>query len=280
MTQRGSSVWLIAGFATAAFLLLLLWLNPDNRVAFLLGLLAGIAASLLVTVWYEYATRPEVEIIEDEKDPHRGNSPFPHAFYHMKVRQKRAKWPFTGRRPAWAARADLIVCRVDRSTRVIPEPVTGRWAGTPEPITPVERGLTFDISKLPFTERKDIHYNHPGEQLDIAVEIEGRDWYIFNSLNYTHPQWRYEPHGLQPGEYFVHVIVYYETGKAEHWKYLRIPESPPPTPAEPSSDPSGYVTPGPPPPALSSQSTDKIATSTASGPGHGGIEPLAERRRA
>lgn len=67
-------------------MLLLRWLSPSNRTAFLLGLLAGITASLLVMVWYEYATRPELEIIEDEKDPHRSNRPFAHAFYHVKVR--------------------------------------------------------------------------------------------------------------------------------------------------------------------------------------------------
>src|SRR5207249_384990 len=108
--------------------------------------------------------------------------------------------------------------------------------------------------------------SHPGEQLDIAVEIDGRDWYIFNSLNYTHSQWRFEPHRLHPGDCPVHVIVYYETGKTEHWKYLHIPEPRPPVPSEPSSGPSGvYVAPGPPAPALSSEATDKIVTSTAGG---------------
>jgi hypothetical protein len=83
--------------------------------------------------------------------------------------------------------------------------------------------LVPDPGKFPLGEKMDVHYNHPGEQVDVAVQVEDREWYLFNNENYLHPGWRHTERQLPPGEYVVRIQVFYESGRAEHWRSLAVP---------------------------------------------------------
>lgn len=232
--------------------LVLVWTIPSSqRLSVVIGLATGLLASFAIVYWYEVATQPKLEIREDPGDPYCADFPFKHCFHHVHVKHLKAGWPFSSRRPAWAARATLDVYAEGKERPFLAE-VVGRWAGTPEPVTPVAPGhLVVDVTKIVHGEKIDIHYNHPGEQLDIAIEIEDKDWYVFNNLNYRDPAWRYAPNHLLPGTYRIKIRVFYESGVVEYWKSLvTFPRSMPTAPLKQGPPESTQR------PSLSSRSTD------------------------
>jgi hypothetical protein len=187
----------------------------------------GLLTSFSIVYWYDRVTAPKLEILEDPHDP------VPAAvagqyYHHVRVRQVRNRDWLPSRRTAWAVMAEVTAYKSDRKTRVIPgaeqrdASLKGRWTGSPRPLSLASDGrLEPDPSKLWIGRRRDIHYHHSGEGLDVALEVAGGEWFMWNDENYLNGR-LYEKHRLPAGEYEVHIQVNYEAGKAEHWKHLVV----------------------------------------------------------
>ncbi len=195
------------------------WLLGQSSL--LVGALVGAIGSLLATWYYERATRPSLEIIEDDNPPaadhFKDRGWPPHKFLQLKVRQKRGRWLFRTRRPAWATRATMTVHKQD-GTRAISEEIVARWSGAPEPLATASLGnqviQVWDISKLPLGQRFDIHANAE-QQLAVAVKFEGeRECWIFSNESYPCKRWQKPEWRLDAGTYTVTLRVFYESGVA------------------------------------------------------------------
>jgi hypothetical protein len=150
------------------------------------GFLLGIAASGIVAVIYDRATKPLIEIVLDDAPIALGQHPGlpPHAFYHLRVRNRPALWPLAGRRPAWSSRATIEVFAADRS-RTIPDPIQARWPSQPEPLAPAVAGdqsvSLVDFARLMNARKVDIHC-HEEQTISLAIKFDGQpDCYIFRA---------------------------------------------------------------------------------------------------
>jgi hypothetical protein len=183
------------------------------------GFLLGIGASTAATVFYEYATRPLLEIRLDQAGRAQGQVPgqAPHEFYHLTIRNLPAWWPFPGRRPAWSCKASIEAFNPDGSPAVS-DPVPGRWTSQPEPLLPVIRGDApanlLDPARLMQARKVDIH-NHEDQRLSVALKFEGEPaCHLFSNESYRFPKWQNPEWCLGPGTYRLRVSVFYETGCA------------------------------------------------------------------
>ena len=66
---------------------------------------SGILASGIAALIYDRATRPRLRIEIDQSGRVRDQAQGLHEFHHLIVRNRKAIWPFPGRRPAWSATA-------------------------------------------------------------------------------------------------------------------------------------------------------------------------------
>jgi len=101
------------------------------------GFVLCILASAIAAILLDHAGRPLLEVVEHDGASARaqGQSPGnpPHEFFHLRVRNSRAKRPLSGRRPAWACQATLEVRTEDGHGRLL-EPIPARWISQREPI--------------------------------------------------------------------------------------------------------------------------------------------------
>jgi hypothetical protein len=203
---------------SAAFSLLLYVLLP---------VLVSVFASLLVTYLYDRATSPSLEVVPDGGPRATGPGPADrrHQFLQIKVRQRRAPWPFGTRRPAWRTRATMEV--FDCAGRAVFDSIVARWSGSQQPfrtqVVGGTRAQVPDESLIPLGQCFDVHSNVE-EQIDVAVKYEGgAECWIFSNESYFHawtkPDWR-----LDCGEYYIRLQLYYESGQGRpttQWLMLK-----------------------------------------------------------
>jgi hypothetical protein len=190
------------------------------------GFLLGILASAIAAVFYEYASRPLLDIVVDTSGRAQGqlgNNP-PHEFYHAKVRNLPAKWPLSGRKPAWSTKATIEVFAADGS-RAIPDTITARWASQPEPLLPVvyagQPANLLDPARLVAARKVDVH-GHEDQQLPVVVKFERQaECYIFSNESYQFSMWQNPAWRLVIGTYRLRVTVYYERGRSQEDFELR-----------------------------------------------------------
>src|SRR5262245_48676291 len=84
------------------------------RMELSLGFLLGILASTIAAVALDHATRPRITIslARNRAQGQIAGSPA-HEFFHVVVRNSPARWPLTGRRPAWSCKATLEIVSAD-----------------------------------------------------------------------------------------------------------------------------------------------------------------------
>ena len=178
----------------------------------------GIGASTIAWVVSEYWARPSLDIVVDENRS-QGQSPSPHEFYHVRVRNLPPKWPLPGRRPAWACTAKIDVFPPDATGGAIAGEIFGRWTSQPEPLLPFvsqgQVGNVLDPARLMQARRIDVH-GHSDEPMSIALKFEGEpNCCIFTNESYMFPKWQNPAWCLPPGRYRVRVTVYYERGRTQ-----------------------------------------------------------------
>jgi len=126
------------------------------------GFILGILASSIAALVYEYATRPLIETVADDSGRAQGQGPDekPYEFYHLKVRNLPAKWPLSGRKPAWSCKATIEVFNTDGG-RAIKEPINARWTSQPEPLIPIlqagQLANLLDPAKIVTGRKVDVH---------------------------------------------------------------------------------------------------------------------------
>ncbi len=190
---------------------------------YILSGLAGAIASLIITKYYEFATRPRLDVIEDETTPDKGVNP-DRCSYHVKVKNTKGYWPFRVRKPAWNTKATIQILD-ENMNLVINEVINARWPSAPEPIsTTIYNGKVvsiLDSTKL-FVGRNTTIYYHEPQRLDIGMKFDQEDdFYVFSNESYLYKDWKNPEWRLGLGKYYVIVKVYYEYGVKEV-KFLLI----------------------------------------------------------
>lgn len=188
------------------------------------GFGGGVVASLLVVWYFEMATRPWLELGENPSPAlgQSGEQP-PHAFYHLLVKHRAAWRPFSSRRPAWSARAEIEVFPSESPTALTPQPIVARWPSQPEPVKTVFQDTQpvkqFDLAAVFVGRRADVHFHdsRAGEaKIDVAVKFEGhKDCCVFSNESYFYREWTKPEWVLGPGDHTMKVRVFYESGVAE-----------------------------------------------------------------
>ncbi|MBU4258111.1 MAG: hypothetical protein KKI12_06310 [Proteobacteria bacterium] len=192
----------------------------------LAGFLLGILASGIAALVYEYASRPFLETVTDDSGRAQGQLPDakPHEFYHLKVRNRPAKWPLPGRKPGWSSKATIEIFNTDGS-RVIENPIPARWTSQPEPLIPIlqagQPANLLDPAKIITGRRLDVH-GHEDQQLSIAIKFEGEpECHIFSNESYQFQRWRNPAWCLKTGTYRLRVTLFYERGRSQNDFELR-----------------------------------------------------------
>ncbi len=191
-----------------------------------IGFLLGIVASGIAAIFYERITRSLLQVQLDEGPRATGQHPGlpPHEFYHLKVRNSPAVWPFPGRKPAWSCKATIEVLSTD-GTKAVAEPIHVRWTSQPEPLTPAIAGnqsvSVVDFARLIMARKIDIHC-HEDQQFSVALKFDGQpECYIFSNESYLHPSWSNPAWRLGPGEYRLKITVFYERGRLVQYLTLQ-----------------------------------------------------------
>ena len=190
------------------------------------GFILGILASSIAALVYEYATRPLIETVADDSGRAQGQVPDekPHEFYHLKVRNLPAKWPLSGRKPAWSCKATIEVFNTDGS-RAIKEPIPARWTSQPEPLIPIlqagQHANLLDPAKIITGRKVDVH-GHEDQQLSIAIKFEGEpECHVFSNESYQFQRWQNPAWRLKTGTYRLRVTLFYERGRSQNDFELR-----------------------------------------------------------
>ncbi|MEM4379496.1 MAG: hypothetical protein QXL01_02265 [Thermoplasmatales archaeon] len=191
----------------------------EKNMELLTGFFLGIFASAIAAILIDYSTRPFLALGLDDSPPVQGQSPGSpaHAFYHLKVKNMPAKWPLSGRRPAWSCQATIEVLSEDGRHSLF-GPIPARWVSQPEPIVSfISAGNVIhfpDVAKMIAGRKIDIH-SHEDQKIVIAVKFEGEtDCFLFTNESYAFPRWSNPQWKLGQGRYRLRVTIYYERGRA------------------------------------------------------------------
>ena len=183
-----------------------------------IGFVLGIVASGIAAIVYERATRPLLDVRLDDGPRALRQYPGipPLEFYHLKVHNRSAIWPFPGRKPAWSCKGTIEVLGKDR-VRVVPEPIHVRWTSQPEPLMPAIAGnqsvSIVDFARLIIAQKIDIH-SHEDQQFSVALKSDGQpECYIFSNESYLYTSWANPAWRLGPGEYYLRVTIFYDRGR-------------------------------------------------------------------
>jgi hypothetical protein len=184
------------------------------------GFVLGILASAIAAIALEHAGRPLLEILDYDGARALGQSAGnpPHEFFHVRVRNRPAMRPLSGRRPAWACHATLEVLRADGNSQLL-TPIPARWISQPEPILTVgigDRAVQIpDAARMLAGRRIDIH-NHEDQVMSVAVKFEGEaNCHLFTNESYVFPMWQNPAWLLPRGSHRLRVTVYYERGRTQ-----------------------------------------------------------------
>lgn len=179
---------------------------------------SGILASGIAALIYDRATRPRLRIEVDESGRVRDQAQGLHEFHHLIVRNRKAIWPFPGRRPAWSATARLEVLDTDGRS-VVQVPVYARWTSQPEPLIPVVAGVNagnlIDPARLVTGRKVDVH-SHEDQQISLLIKYDGEDdCYIFSNESYFYSgtRWQHPAMRIPLGTFRLRAMVFYERGQ-------------------------------------------------------------------
>ena len=182
------------------------------------GFLLGILASAIAAILLNHEERPFVGILSEDGARAQGqNAGNPrHEFFHVRIRNLPARWPLSGRRPAWSCQATLEILTADGGATIL-GPIPARWSSQPEPILTVGVGGAVaqipDVARMLAGRRIDIH-NHEDQLLCVAIKYEGApECHVFTNESYASPQGRNPAWALEHGRHRLRVTVYYERGR-------------------------------------------------------------------
>jgi hypothetical protein len=185
----------------------------------LIGAFLGTLGSIGTAISIEWLRRPRLEFSIEDPPEDRGRIPtepgVPVRFLRVMVLNRPLGYLFK-----WMLRVPALDCHATISFHhldgklVFPQPMVGRWAGSPEP-APIQiftaRGdelRMFDPVRLRTGSQIDIF---PGriEALDVAFRAgEEVDCYGWNNEAYfSIPQWRNPKWKLDRGRYLVKVVL-------------------------------------------------------------------------
>ena len=177
-------------------------------------------ASAIAAILLDHAGRPLLEVVEHNGARAQGQSAGnpPHEFFHVRVRNRPARRPLSGRRPAWACQATLEVLTEDGNARLL-DPIPARWISQPEPILTLGIGggtaQIPDVARMLAGRRIDIH-NHEDQVMSVALKFEGvADCHLFTNESYVFSRWQNPAWSLPRGRHRLRVTVYYERGRAQ-----------------------------------------------------------------
>lgn len=187
------------------------------------NVVAGIIGAMLVLFLVERRRRPELSITIEYNHPDFQNS----TFLRLNIANIRLRVPLAliyNREPALMCRAWISFHYTD-GTKVYQNDMVGRWAKSPEPVSPFLDVTLPDgrsailITKADTTDWFDIA---SGEQtiLDVVRRFHNEtDCYGWNNDGYTYhgknPNWK-----LEKGRYLVQVRV--QTGGKEFTKIFQL----------------------------------------------------------
>jgi len=181
------------------------------------GLVLGIVASGIVVIWHDFLTKPLLQIfVDDEIALGQVDNAPPHAFYHLKVRQRPVMWPLASRRSAWSAKATIEVLNMDGTRAIVdPKPIPARWPSKRQPLMShlLDGQLVhmFDVGLMSEAAKVDIHYHVEDEKIALLLKLDRQsECYIFSNESYLYGAWSKPEWRLNTGEYRVRVTVYYE----------------------------------------------------------------------
>lgn len=185
----------------------------------LLAFVLGVVTSAVVAVSIDRGGRPFIQIGKHTGKRAQGQNPDapPHEFFHVVARNRPARWPLSGRRPAWSCKASLEIVSDDgKDTRI--GPIPARWTSRAEPLTLI--GTTAGVAQIPdvalmhLGRRMDVH-NHEDEALAVAVKFESEDdCFLFTNESYLFARWSNPEWRLGAGKHRLRVTVSYESGRA------------------------------------------------------------------
>jgi len=190
------------------------------------GFFLGVLASAIAAIILDRGARPRLTILEDNGGRAQGQNPGdpPHEFFHVRIRNLRAKWPLAGRRPAWSSQATLEILTEDGRQTIL-GPIPARWSSQPEPILRVGVGGAVaqipDVARMLAGRRIDVH-NHEDQLLCVALKYQGApECHLFTNESYASPRGQNPAWALQPGRHRLRVTVYYERGRQRSDFWIR-----------------------------------------------------------
>ena len=107
----------------------------------LVGALLGILASVVAAIVYDRCTRPllVIDTADGPRAQGQAEGAPPHEFFHVRLRNRTARWPLSGGKPAWSCQATLEVVTHDGASTVL-GPIAARWTSLPEPVLAIGLG--------------------------------------------------------------------------------------------------------------------------------------------
>lgn len=185
-----------------------------------LGFVLGIFASAIAAIVLDHATRPDLEIMVDPQGRVRRQQPDGKTleFYHLLVRNRRARWRFLSRRPAWSVKA-TIELMTQGGTPLVTPPIVARWTSLPEPLTPsmilTAQVHLLDPAKILTGRKIDIH-SHEDQQMSLLIKFDQQqDIHIFGNESYGFADWQNPKWRVPSGTHRLLVSLYYERGRVQ-----------------------------------------------------------------
>lgn len=185
------------------------------------GAILGTVFSIFTTIWIEVQRKPKLSLKiatphdneYDERHPAQ-KARFLGILVENHALSRGLRW--LSRNAAIQSTAQITFYHLD-GQKVFSNSMSGRWSGSPEPVSPVNISgervyfenviLSFDLSAAS-TLKKDIY---PGgeEKIDIAARFDqDEDCFGWNNEGYfSEPKWRNPKWKLQSGRYLVLVEV-------------------------------------------------------------------------
>jgi hypothetical protein len=166
---------------------------------------------VVLALWYEKLGSPRLDIIAAETSDGKRQMGKRARFLKLKVTNKPRKPFLVHRQTATSCTGTIMFYTTDRE-KVINNPMSIKWDGTPEPIIPILKSDdTFayltDPRLLPGARFINIA---PDDEAGfaIAVRVKGNsNAYGWTPESYSNEYWKIPKYELPPGEYIVHVRI-------------------------------------------------------------------------
>lgn len=184
----------------------------------LIGALLRVLASVVAAIIYDRCTRPllVIDTADGPRAQGQAEGAPPHEFFHVRLRNRPARWPLSGRKPAWSCQATLEVVTHDGASTVL-GPIAARWTSLPEPVLAIGFGGAIvhipDVAQMLTGRRVDVH-NHEDQILAVALKFEGDDGcFLFTNESYAFPRWSRPEWRLPTGRHRLRIALHYDRGR-------------------------------------------------------------------